>query len=205
MKDPAKIKMVNPGRLEPERRDAVCSQCHLTGEARIEKPGRKFVEYQAGDRLSDYATYFVWSLGRRDLKVTSHVEKLAASACKSASGDALWCGTCHDPHNNADKSQQACLGCHKTAHRQDERCVTCHMPRSKGSGRQSWGYDGSQHSENTEKRAVPPVEALMPFLGTGRRPGPRSGVCGTRRQAGSRIPVARNATGLACAASTRRA
>jgi hypothetical protein len=127
---PAQNHMVNPETLDPESRDSVCSQCHLSGEARIERAGRRFAEFQPGDKLSDFATYLVLSLGRRDLKVTSHVEKLAASACKRASGDKLWCGTCHEPHTNASKTQAACLGCHEAAHHQTESCASCHMPRS---------------------------------------------------------------------------
>lgn len=129
-KDPLKAPMVNPARLDAERRDAICSQCHLTGESRVDRPGRRFAEFRAGELLSDYATYFVWKAGGRDFKVTSHVERLAASACKRNSGTALWCGTCHDPHTNVNKAQAACLGCHATAHRQQENCVTCHMPRT---------------------------------------------------------------------------
>jgi hypothetical protein len=167
VKDPAKSRMVNPARLEPERRDAVCSQCHLSGEARIERSGRKFAEYQAGGRLADIATYFVWKLGRRDLKVTSHVEKLAASACKTGSGDKLWCGTCHEPHSNTDKSQQACLECHTAAHRQQERCVACHMPRT----RTVDGNHGvmTDHSiPRTQKsEPLPGAGTLTPFLGLG--------------------------------------
>src|SRR5581483_7674493 len=91
---------------------------------------RRFAEFRAGERLSDYVTYLVWKPAPADFKVTSHVERLAASGCKRASGDARWCGTCHDPHTNADRAQAACLGSHATAHRQEERCVTCHMPRT---------------------------------------------------------------------------
>ena len=127
---PLKSRMVNPAKLDADRRDSICSQCHLTGEARIEQPGRRFAEFRAGESLAAYATYFVWKLGRTDLKVTSHVEKLAASACKKASGDALWCGSCHDTHSNIGKTQQACLSCHPGAHRQEEQCASCHMPRT---------------------------------------------------------------------------
>ena len=130
-RDPVGFPLINPSRLDAERRDSICSQCHLTGEARVEQAGRRFAEFQAGDRLSDYATYMVWSRDRRDLKVTSHVEKLAASACKRSAGDALWCGTCHDVHTNADRTQAACLGCHATAHRQQESCASCHMPKTR--------------------------------------------------------------------------
>ena len=127
---PLKSPMVNPAKLAAEQRDSVCSQCHLTGEARIEQPGRKFAEFRAGETLSNYATYFVWKLGRTDLKVTSHVEKLAASECKKASGDVLWCGSCHDTHSNSGKTQQACLTCHSAAHRKEEQCASCHMPKT---------------------------------------------------------------------------
>jgi tetratricopeptide (TPR) repeat protein len=164
--DPSAHRMVNPEQLPPERRDAVCSQCHLTGEARIERAGRKFAEYRAGDLLSDYATYFVWKIGRKDLKVTSHVEKLAGSACKLAAQDQLWCGTCHDTHSNADKTQVACLGCHAAAHRQQERCATCHMPRT----RTADGNHGvmTDHSipRVGKREAVPGAGALVPFLGS---------------------------------------
>jgi Cytochrome c554 and c-prime len=157
--------MVNPARLAPDRRDAVCSQCHLTGEARIERPGRKFAEFRAGDRLSDFATYFVSKIGRKDLKVTSHVEKLAASACKTGAGDALWCGTCHDPHTNADKSQPACQGCHQTAHRQQERCVTCHMPRSKAVDANHGVMTDHSIPKKPSRESQPRLESLTPFLG----------------------------------------
>jgi len=167
VQDPAESKMVNPARLDPERRDAVCSQCHLTGEARIERPGRKFAEFRAGDRLADVATYFVSKMGRRDLKVTSHVEKLAASACKTGAGDALWCGTCHDPHTNADHSQPACVGCHAAAHRQQERCVTCHMPRSKAVDANHGVMTDHSIPRKPVREPQTPLESLVPFLGPG--------------------------------------
>jgi predicted CXXCH cytochrome family protein len=135
-RDPLASRMLNPATLAPALRDSVCSQCHLTGDARIEQPGRRIQEFQAGELLSSYATYFVRSRTGADLKVTSHVEKLAASECKRASGDRLWCGTCHDPHANNDsertraRTQQACLSCHPAAHRKDEICASCHMPKS---------------------------------------------------------------------------
>jgi tetratricopeptide (TPR) repeat protein len=126
--NPAAAKMVNPAKLDAERRDSVCSQCHLTGAARIERAGRRFAEYRAGDRLSDFVSYF--APDSAELKVTSHVEKWAESGCKRASGDRLWCGTCHEPHSNANRTQAACLDCHMDAHHREEQCVTCHMPKS---------------------------------------------------------------------------
>ena len=128
--NPAIARMANPAKLEADRRDSVCIQCHMTGGARIERPGRRFVDYRAGDKLADFVTYFVWNSADQPLKVTSHVERLAQSKCKLASGDKLWCGTCHEPHTNANRTQQACLGCHATAHHQEESCAGCHMPKT---------------------------------------------------------------------------
>jgi hypothetical protein len=131
IRNPADAAMVNPTKLGPEERDSICAQCHLTGEARIERRGRRFAEFRPGQRLSDFVTYFVWAPKNPMMRVTSHVEKLAMSACKRSVGDSLWCGTCHDVHANANRTQAACIGCHRTAHHRDESCAECHMPSAK--------------------------------------------------------------------------
>ncbi|HEU5021473.1 MAG TPA: multiheme c-type cytochrome [Bryobacteraceae bacterium] len=131
-----KAKMVNPAKLAPSQRDSVCAQCHLSGESRIVRAGKRLDEFRPGEVISDFAAYFV-----RDepapLNVNSHVEKLALSMCKRASGDKLWCGSCHDPHEVPAPAERAayfrgkCLSCHQTS--QCDRgfdCASCHMPKS---------------------------------------------------------------------------
>ena len=127
--------IVNPAKLDAERRDSICAQCHLTGEERIERPGRKLSGFRPGERLSDYADYFV--MAGAGMRATSHVERLAASRCKQRSGDRLWCGTCHSPHGEPPAQGRAayfrakCLGCHgPEVCRRGEDCAGCHMPRS---------------------------------------------------------------------------
>ncbi|MDE3167048.1 MAG: hypothetical protein KGN36_14680 [Acidobacteriota bacterium] len=162
VRDPAAARMVNPAKVDAERRDSVCSQCHLTGEVRVSRAGTQFAAFQAGELLRDYATYFVRP--GPGLKVTSHVERLAASKCRRASGDALWCGTCHDVHTGADRTQQACLGCHSAAHRRSERCADCHMPRTATSD----GSHGAMTDHGIERRPGERAErsVLTAFLGT---------------------------------------
>ena len=76
--------------------------------------------FRPGDRLSDTLAVFVWS-GGADMNVTSHFERLSESACKKASGDRLWCGSCHDPHRAPAEAERAgfyrakCLQCHQAA------------------------------------------------------------------------------------------
>ncbi len=129
--------MVNPAKLEPAKRDSVCAQCHMSGEVRIDRTGKRWMDYRPGTLLSDFAAYFVTE-GLSDLKATSYVEKLSASRCKLASKDRLWCGTCHDPHRVPAPAKRVawyrtqCLSCHATSScGRPGDCAACHMPKSK--------------------------------------------------------------------------
>ncbi|MGH9722888.1 MAG: cytochrome c3 family protein, partial [Bryobacteraceae bacterium] len=130
--------MIHPAKLAPAQRDAICAQCHLSGEARIEKAGRKLSGFRPGQALSGYVAYFTYDDRRSALKATSHFEKMYASRCKISSGDRLWCGSCHDPHTVPAGDQRVawyrarCLGCHQpeTCKRGDD-CVSCHMPKGR--------------------------------------------------------------------------
>jgi hypothetical protein len=137
--------MVNPAKLPTAERDSICEQCHLSGEIRVPKPGKEEGDFTPGDRLANYLTVFVRSGEPSLLRVTSHVENLAQSACKRASGEKLWCGTCHDPHFVPAASEKSayfnnkCLTCHRTSdckaarvERQanGDNCTACHMPRN---------------------------------------------------------------------------
>jgi predicted CXXCH cytochrome family protein len=127
--------MVNPAKLEPAKRDSVCAQCHMSGEVRVDRVGKRWIDYRPGYPLSDFAAYFVTE-GASDLKATGYVEKLLASRCKLASKDKLWCGTCHDPHRVPEPAQRVawyrtrCLSCHATSScGRPGDCTACHMPK----------------------------------------------------------------------------
>lgn len=137
-------KMLNPAKLPPAARDSICAQCHLSGEVRVSRPGKEGTALTPGALLADDLTVFVRAGLPSELRVTSHVENLAQSACKRASGDKMWCGTCHDPHTTPDPAGKAayfrakCLSCHQTqdCHAAQEArsangddCTACHMPR----------------------------------------------------------------------------
>jgi len=132
-----KAKMVNPAKLSLERRDSVCAQCHLTGQSRVARAGRQLRDYRPGDKLSDFAAYFV-PTEAGDFQANSHVEKLGQSGCKRAADDRLWCGSCHDPHSVPAPSERAawfrakCLTCHEeTACSRGFDCAGCHMPKNR--------------------------------------------------------------------------
>lgn len=98
---------VNPVKLTPERRDQVCMQCHLEGNAAIERPGKHLYQFRPGDDLSDYVRYYVLSdNGKPGLRAASQFEQLAQSVCKQKSGDAMSCTSCHDPRRSIPADQK---------------------------------------------------------------------------------------------------
>jgi Flp pilus assembly protein TadD len=139
----APLGILNPPKLQPVQRDSVCAQCHLTGEARVQKQNAS--AFVAGDRLTDHFVPFIQSSPDPDnLKVIGHFEGLWLSRCKRMSGDKLWCGTCHDPHQEPEAEKKPayfrakCFTCHtessctaKASERtaKADNCIACHMPK----------------------------------------------------------------------------
>jgi photosynthetic reaction center cytochrome c subunit len=134
--------IVNPAKLKPAARDSVCEQCHLFGIARVPNPGKEFRDFIAGQQLEDtfsvYHNVVPRGTARGAFKVISHVEQLALSACARNSNGRLWCGTCHDPHDQPREPVQfyrsRCLSCHTAAFpashpAKDTDCISCHMPQ----------------------------------------------------------------------------
>lgn len=133
--------IVNPAKLSPERRDAICMQCHMEGRVSVEHPGKHIYEFRPGDSLTDYVRYYVMPDSSSRLGAVSQVEALAQSVCKIKSGDSMSCTSCHDPHSSPSAVERAayfrgkCLACHGTEfgarhHPEQKDCTACHMPAS---------------------------------------------------------------------------
>lgn len=139
--------IVNPRHLEPALREAVCEQCHLAGEARFLRHGRKMYDFRPGLPLGQFWSIFVhaYNNGQED-KAVNHVEQMHLSRCFQASAGKLGCLSCHDPHVAVGPERRVahyrarCLSCHEqhgcslpsAVRRQtqaDDSCIACHMPR----------------------------------------------------------------------------
>jgi hypothetical protein len=139
LKKPVPGSIVNPAKLAPAARDSICEQCHLAGQIRIPNPGKTVADFRPGERTEDVFTVYVTSHSSdKEIKVISHSEQLALSACAGNTGGKLWCGTCHNPHDKpaepAAYYRARCLTCHAatlapTHAAPDQNCVGCHMPR----------------------------------------------------------------------------
>jgi tetratricopeptide (TPR) repeat protein len=174
--------IVNPAKLPAAPRDAVCMQCHLEGNAAIERAGKHLYEYRPGDNLADYVRYYILADSKgTGLRATSQFEALSQSVCQKKSGDAMSCTSCHDPHVRVKPEERAsfyrakCLACHGKPfgarhHADRPDCTSCHMPASLSTD--------VAHTEVTDHRilrqpsstpirenafAQPPTPTLVPF------------------------------------------
>lgn len=134
-----KAAIVNPAKLDPDRRDSVCISCHLEGDVSVERAGRSALDYQPGQSISDYLAFYVYAGNDLTARGVSEVEQLAQSTCKRMSGAKMSCTSCHDPHFTPAPEQRAsffrskCLACHNqpefaaSHHPENPDCTSCHM------------------------------------------------------------------------------
>lgn len=143
--------IVNPARLDPDRSESVCNQCHLQAAARIPRFGRSDLDFRPGRRLEEIWTSFdqgnsVTGDGRT--RSVSHVQQMHESRCFTQSAGRFGCTSCHDPHRVPPADQRSvfyrerCLRCHddkscseSSAGRLEngDSCILCHMPAREAS------------------------------------------------------------------------
>jgi hypothetical protein len=135
---------VNPRHLEPALREAVCEQCHVLADHRVDRPGRETFDYRPGLPTSAFFAVFnrASSSGNR---AVGHVEQMKASRCYRASQGRLGCTSCHDPHqlpapqDRLEYFRGKCLECHgqrgcnvpepaRRTQSPGDGCIDCHMP-----------------------------------------------------------------------------
>ena len=145
--------IVNPAKLEPKLRDAVCDQCHLQPSVTllgVRKFGRTDYSFRPGEPLADYLAVMDVTeeadASHDRFEINHHSYRLRQSQCFEKSAGDLSCTTCHDPHQKAapeDRIQHyrsACLGCHVPATFEpshaaaeppvtSQDCSSCHMPK----------------------------------------------------------------------------
>jgi hypothetical protein len=146
--NPVNRSIVNPVNLPPRKRDDVCFQCHLSGDARVERSGKNILDFRPGTDLNDVVAIFFVPV---KLKVggflaLSQPEQIQMSRCRQLDGTVLNCVTCHDPHNEKAGVEATkyfdskCAKCHTLdnprfalAHAVQKsttgNCTSCHMPK----------------------------------------------------------------------------
>ena len=176
--------IVNPARLAPALRDAVCEQCHLEGVTRVHRRGRDPYEFRPGLPLEDFLAVFVrTTAGGADNRAVNHVEQMEQSGCfrGGTASERIGCISCHDPHvfvgpaERTEVYRAACLKCHegkrpgcsvpiavrrKTS--PDDSCIQCHMP--------SYATSDVVHTASTDHRVPRRPTPLVEPDGANRSP-----------------------------------
>jgi hypothetical protein len=170
--------IVNPRRLEPALREAVCQQCHLEGQARVVHRGRQLYDYRPGMPFEAFYSVFVASRGAGgERKAVNHVEQMYSSRCfqRSRATKKMGCISCHNPHESVPEDRRVtyyrdrCLKCHKGSgcrvpepvrlkKNPADSCIACHMP--------TYANVDVAHTASTDHRIVreagkePPVHPV---------------------------------------------
>jgi Flp pilus assembly protein TadD len=139
--------IVNPANLPPALRDDVCAQCHLAGQSRVVRVGRKNEDYRPGLPFERFWTVFVPPADRAENRFVGQVEQTRDSLCFRASQGRLGCISCHDPHHFPAPEEKVgyyrdrCLACHaergcalpasqRLERSRNDDCAECHMPKA---------------------------------------------------------------------------
>ena len=146
MVDGRDMTIVNPAALEPSLRDAVCEQCHLNGQRRVLRAGRRDEDFRPGLPFHRFWTVLERPPGADENRFVGQFEQMHQSRCFAASKGRLGCISCHDPHRLPAREERVayfrdrCLECHaergcslpassRAGQGQADDCVRCHMPR----------------------------------------------------------------------------
>jgi Flp pilus assembly protein TadD len=178
--------IVNPTRLEPTLREAVCEQCHLTTKYRVVRRGRETFDYRPGLPLEEFWSVFVKPPRLAgDYEHASRVEQMHVSRCFQASKGKMGCVSCHDPHRIPAPEERVtyyrdrCLHCHQEKgcslpltqrheKTREDNCVVCHVPRS-GSRKAAHVTDTDhrirrQPGPPSPPREIPPEPGERPLV-----------------------------------------
>jgi Flp pilus assembly protein TadD len=168
--------IVDPIKLDPAKRDSTCILCHLEGNTSVEHRDRSVLNFQPGQNISDYISYFVYARENTTRRGVSEIEQFSSSKCKQASGAAMSCMNCHDPHRSPTPEERVafyrgkCLACHSqakfsTAHYPaNPDCASCHMPKTGAQNipHVAWtDHRIRQHPEREESANADPLNHEM--------------------------------------------
>jgi tetratricopeptide (TPR) repeat protein len=145
--------IINPERLSTQRQLEICMACHLESTSfplpnAIQRYERGPFSYKPGEPLSAFILNFDHAAGggrENKFELVSAAYRLRRSACFLKSNGKLLCTTCHNPHDDTPRGENAmqhytaaCRQCHGGAfntlvesgqHTRSANCIDCHMPK----------------------------------------------------------------------------
>lgn len=137
--------IVHPERLSRDLKEAICSQCHLRGDATVVQRGKSVSDFHPGTALTDIRIDYHLENDNGGMKVVGHADQMHSSRCYQQTST-LTCTTCHDSHAEQLPDPESgyyrnkCIECHGDAgcslspserlqQNASDNCVQCHMPQ----------------------------------------------------------------------------
>lgn len=137
--------IVNLKHLSRQRKEDICSQCHLSANADVMVRTRDIADFRPGMRMSDFRVSYRLDRLESARTVSGQILQLRLSRCYTQS-ETMTCATCHDPHSDSEESvrieqyRMVCLNCHqvdscrspsanRNATQPADNCIACHMPK----------------------------------------------------------------------------
>jgi hypothetical protein len=170
--------IVNPRHLPPALQAAVCEQCHLQGEERVDRRGRDPREFRPGLPFELFVSAHVRHPDIAEAhKSVGQFEQMERSKCFTGTGGRLVCTSCHDPHASPAAAagdafyRSRCLTCHgqkgctAPAPEREARadsCAACHMPKAASANI----VHASVTDHRVPRRPTPPAAPKLLPLGT---------------------------------------
>ena len=138
------LAIVNPNKLDRQRLESLCAQCHLQGEKTLYPRGKNAWSFKPGNLIEQTKIEYAFQSHSSEIGFVGHFSQMHASECYQNS-DTLSCVSCHDPHHKVDEQakissyRENCLRCHDNldcgvnldsrVNENENSCFDCHMPR----------------------------------------------------------------------------
>ena len=181
--------VVNPAKLPGWLADNICMYCHQTGDSRVLQPGKDYYDFRPGMPLNDTLAIFAAPYNRRAPPadpLLQHYASMILSKCYRHSGGRLSCITCHNPHDQASRSEapayyrNKCLKCHtansctvplklRLGRTPPDDCAGCHMLKqnlklishASLTNHRIIGYEGEPYPESAFRQTTPQLPDLV--------------------------------------------
>ena len=147
----ADLHIVNPDRLSARLENDICMSCHESGDVRVPRPGKSYLDFRPGQPLDKTLAILTVPIKRSDVDTEDHLQQyleMRLSKCYRATAGQLRCATCHDPHVEPTAAEAPayfnakCMNCHadhlctlpapeRAKTTPANNCIGCHMPRRK--------------------------------------------------------------------------